>query len=240
MDSMLKPIYNSTGMCKSIRDYGFQYDENDDPIITDCQKNQFAIYYLTKESFTAFDALFTNKMSIQDKFISYWDHTSAKFAKNPYVVGYDPFNEPLCANPWKNLFIEVPGVCDRQLLGPLYEKIHEKYMQNDENSVMWFEPPPFPDTLPLAGGSVVPVGFEKPPGGEFGSINHALNDHTYCCAVVQEEGVCKDQEPTPEGAEACMNFHRAKLGTRTADAKRLGIPLFISEFGACFNEGPCT
>ena len=84
----------------------------------------FGIYYTTKESFTAFDALFKNKEGIQDKFIDYWDHTNARFAKNPYVVGYDPFNEPLCANPWKNLFLEVPGVCDRTVLDPLYSKLY--------------------------------------------------------------------------------------------------------------------
>ena len=105
---------------------------------------------------------------------------------------------------------------------------------------MWFEPPPQPDTLPVAGGFVAPVGFEHPPGAQVGSPNHVLNDHTYCCAMDYEDGVCKDQEPTPAGAESCMKFHRAKLQTRSADAKRLKIPLFISEFGACFNEGPCT
>ena len=147
-------------------------------------------------------------------------------------------NEPLPGNPAADIFKAVPGVADRKILAPMYSKIFEKYKANDDKAIMWFEPPPAPDTLPLVGGTVSPVGFETPPGGEKGSPNHVLNDHTYCCAMVP--GVCEDEEPRPQDATKCMDFHRAKLGTRTADAERLGIPLFITEFGACFTEGPCT
>ena len=205
-------MYDKLGFCKSIRDYdGMNFDENDDPIITDCQKNLFGLYYTTKESFSAFDALFSNKDGLQDKFIAYWDHTSARFAKNPYVVGYDPFNEPLVGNPLHDLWLEKPGVADRDLLDPLYSKIFEKYMKNDDKSVMWFEPPPQPDTLPINGGMVSPVGFTTPPGAQIGSPNHVLNEHTYCCAMDYDSGVCENEEPTPAGAESCMKFHRAKL-----------------------------
>lgn len=221
-----------------MKDFGFQKDENDDPLITDCQTKNFALYYSTKEALTAFDALFTNKQGLLDKFVDYWDHTSAHFAKNKYVVGYDPFNEPLAGNALQDLTLEVPGIADRKLLDPMYSRAYEKYISHDDKAIMWFEPTPQPDTLPIAGGLVSPVGFTKPPGGDPHSANHVLNDHTYCCAMVP--GVCSEGEPLAEYADACMAFHRAKLGTRTADAKRLGIPLFITEFGACFTEGPCT
>lgn len=127
---------------------------------------------------------------MQDKFVDYWDHVSEKFAGNPYVVGYDPLNEPLPSNPWHDLTLEVPGVADRKILGPMYERIFKKYMANDKKSLMWFEPPPQPDSLPLFGGLTAPVGYVKPPGGEVGSVNHVLNDHTYCCAIVFD--ACKD------------------------------------------------
>ena len=45
-----------------------------------------------------------------------------------------------------------------------------------------FEPGQFPDEIGLGFTEIIhPVGFQKPPGGEFGSANHMLNDHTYCC-----------------------------------------------------------
>jgi len=235
---ILSPLYNAVGVCQSIKDFGFQTDGNGDPLITECQKRIFGLYYGTKESFTFADALFNNKQGLQDKFIDFWDHTSAHFAKNKYVVGYDPLNEPLVGSAFQDLSLEVPGVADKKLLGPMYSRAFEKYKANDDKAIMWFEPPPQPDTLPIVGGLVSPVGFKTPPGGDHGSANHVLNDHTYCCAM--NPGACADEEPLPEHADSCMKFHRAKLGTRTSDAKKLGIPLFISEFGACFTEGPCT
>ena len=118
---------------------------------------------------------------MQDAFIAYWDHTSARFAKNPYVVGYDPLNEPLAGNVWKDMENRIPGLFDKKYLAPMYEKLYEKYSSNDENALMWFEPVVHPDIMPHFGGLVFPVGFKTPPGGEKGSDKHILNDHTYCC-----------------------------------------------------------
>ena len=78
-----------------------------------------------------------------------------------------------------------PGHYDREQLAPLYSKIYAKYMNANTENIMAFEPGQFPDSLPkdvpVIGGDVFNVGFEKPPGAEIGSVNHILNDHTYCC-----------------------------------------------------------
>ena len=37
-----------------------------------------------------------------------------------------------------------------------------------------------------------------------------------------------------------MKWHEKRIGTRAKDAERLGVPLIITEFGACLTEGPCT
>jgi hypothetical protein len=63
----------------------------------------------------------------------------------------------------------------------MYTRIFERYQKNDPDSLMWFEPGTFPDEIGVLSGIVVPLGFEVPPGGEIGSKNHVLNDHTYCC-----------------------------------------------------------
>jgi|Transcript_30199 hypothetical protein len=119
---------------------------------------------------------------MNDKFVAYWDATSARFAKNPYVVGYDPLNEPFPANNIRDPTLRIPGVMDRKHLAPTYAKIFDKYVGNDEKALMWFEPVTDPDVDGWRdGGSIFPVGFETPPGGEIGSANHVLNDHTYCC-----------------------------------------------------------
>lgn len=35
-------------------------------------------------------------------------------------------------------------------------------------------------------------------------------------------------------------WHKERIQQRKRDADRLGVPLIISEFGACLTEGPCT
>ena len=48
MDLLLRPLYNKFGVCQDIESFGFAKDENDDPLITDCQSRDFVSYYLTK------------------------------------------------------------------------------------------------------------------------------------------------------------------------------------------------
>ena len=120
------------------------------------------MYYNTKQSISGFDALFaTNKANMNDRFVAYWDVTSARFAGNPFVVGYDPINEPGASNPLRDPTLNIPGVMDRKHLAPTYEKIFDKYMTNDEDAIMWFEAvTTFPDVQGNKDGGIVhPIGF---------------------------------------------------------------------------------
>jgi len=66
-----------------------------------------------------------------------------------------------------------------------------------------------------------------------------LNDHTYCCQLKPE--ICAETgEPQAKDAERCNLWHEKRIGKRTDDAKRLGIPLFMSEFGACLDSEECV
>ena len=103
---------------------------------------------------------------------------------------------------------------------------------------MWFEPTPVPDEVGILAGYVFPVGFEVPPGGEIGSPYHVLNDHTYCCQLSMSE--CANGEPQIADADKCLTWHNKRISQRSKDATRLGLPLMITEFGACLSEGPCT
>jgi len=37
-----------------------------------------------------------------------------------------------------------------------------------------------------------------------------------------------------------MGAHEKRIGTRNEDAKRLGIPFILSEFGACIDAEECA
>ena len=112
-------------------------------------------------------------------------------------------------------------------------------MAADKDSLMFFEPGQFPDEAGIGPGFVFHTGFTEPPGGQIGSPNHLLNDHTYCCQLGTD--ICKETgEPKKEDAEKCLEWHEKRIGTRDEDAKKLGIPLFMSEFGACMGEDVCV
>ena len=231
-------LLSQVGFCQDIYSFGFRLDENGDPLIEDCQTRDFSQYYTTRQSASAFGALFTNKDGLQDKFISFWDHVAARFANNPYVLGYDPLNEPFPGNPARDPMLFVPGQMDKKYLAPMYSKLFKKYQLHDANQQMWFEPGPFPDTFGFFGGYIFPVGFQTPPGGAIGSDKHVFNMHTYCCGVSMSE--CEAGEPKLGDAQKCLNWHEKEVGQRANDAQRLGLPMFITEFGACLTEEVCS
>lgn len=101
-----------------------------------------------------------------------------------------------------------------------------------------FEPAQFPDGFGIGLPIIFEAGFKTPPGGDIGSTNHMLNDHTYCCQL--SPGICSETGEPPAGdAHRCQKFHQNKFGQRYKDAKRLGIPFINSEFGACMDTNEC-
>lgn len=107
---------------------------------------------------------------------------SARFATNPFIIGYDALNDPSTVNSIKDASLKKRGVIDKKLLQPLYERIFEKISANDSDAIMWFEPAAVPNTSSnFNKGNIYPTGFDEPPGGKVGSANHVLGYHAYCC-----------------------------------------------------------
>ena len=181
IDWFLSPLYDSLGFCQNMDSFGYSQDENGNPEITDCISKPFWKYYLTQQSIDGFEAFYKNDFDLQTKFLKYWDVVSRKFANNPFVVGYDPLNEPFFGNPFRDPLNAMPGYFDKHVLEPLFTLVNEQYETNDPTYINWFEPVQEPDVLGVLGGLVFHVGYEKPPGGEINSNHHVLNDHLYCC-----------------------------------------------------------
>jgi hypothetical protein len=49
------------GTCNSMNDYNFGKDTDGNPIIKDCQKYNFGIFYQSKEAKTLFRSIYANK-----------------------------------------------------------------------------------------------------------------------------------------------------------------------------------
>jgi hypothetical protein len=61
--------------------------------------------------------LYQNKNGLRDKFLDYWTKVSATLSANPYVVGYDPINEPYVSDYFTHPELAlVPGKFDREIL----------------------------------------------------------------------------------------------------------------------------
>mmetsp|Transcript_28635 Transcript_28635/g.50911 ORF Transcript_28635/g.50911 Transcript_28635/m.50911 type:complete len:530 (-) Transcript_28635:411-2000(-) len=224
------------GVCKTMKDFHLEYQEDGDPTIDSCLKNPFTSYYQTPEVVDAFARLYYNVDNIRDRFFDYWNVTSAFFAGNSYVVGYDPLNEPIVADFWKDPLLLLPGRFDRTVLQGLYQDYNAVIRKNTPDQIVFFEPVTF-DLLPLFGGIIFNVGFDDTPGGSASNAYQVLNDHIYCCAA--GPNVCKTGEPTVKDEKMCRSFIDRKIEKRSHDAKKLGVGLIITEFGACTDSDGC-
>ena len=185
-----------------------------------------------------------------DKFISFWDAVIFYFWDNPFVVGIDPLNEPWPGNLVLYPDLQTPGYADANSLQPVYAKIFARLMQHYSthdgrllNAQMWFEPVTNPNVNGFE-GKIYNVGFTEPPGYAQSGLtkveNYVLNDHTYCCQLVKDPEVCAAGEPNVIYKDDCKAWHEQKIQKRVDDAKTLGVPLHITEFGACLTEESCT
>lgn len=52
--------------------------------------------------------------------------------------------------------------------------------------------------------------------------------------------VCAAGEPPLSLEKECRAFHNRRVKQRAEDADRLGVPLFLSEFGACYDTDECA
>jgi len=112
--------------------------------------------------------------------VAYWDFVASRLASNPYIVGFDPLNEPYAANNIRDPTLDIPGVMDRKHLTPTFSKVFKTWQKHDPSSIMWFESAG--DIKTIGGeGVVFPIGYQTPPGGEIGQPNFVVNAHTYCC-----------------------------------------------------------
>lgn len=85
------------------------------------------------------------------------------------------------------------------------------------------------------------TGLVTPPGGKNGSDNHVMNHHTYCCQIHDPSDVCASGEPNYDKySKICRKWHADRVGTADQTAKDFGIPLIVSEFGACFDTENCA
>ena len=125
--------------------YGYKTDENGIPLKEECQKNLFGYYYPSFDVMNGFDALWFNYEGLQDKMLSYLEHTMLRLKDNPYIIGLDALNEPMPGQVYlHNLGNVVPGYSDRVDMEPFYARLH-KLLRDIGGPPMFFSAALFPD-----------------------------------------------------------------------------------------------
>lgn len=234
--NFLSRLLRFFGGCIPLKTFHWKYDEDGLPLIESC-KGGFMKFYQSPELSSIYTSFYNNQNEIQDKFAEFWKIVASKFKNHPHVIGYDLWNEPWPGSLWSDVRSLFPGHSDRSQVLPFYRKLDKAIRSVDDNFILMFESVPFPDTLPLFGGKVLGELTETPAGEKY-LDRQVLNLHSYCCQAGAE--ICKRGEPSVEVAKTvCKKFHSTKLKSNNRNANNLGVPLIITEFGACSDSEAC-
>jgi len=188
------------------------FDDQGHAKIADCTKVDFGKFYSTNDVKNAFKAFYTDVDGIAESFTNFWKYVAGYFKEEPNVLGYEIINEP---NAFDDSLIQQ---LDKKYLQPLYQRVHQKIREVDNNTIIFFE---------NYAGDVVSIGFTEGPGGPEYNDRQVLSYHIYCPSV--------DHSGEPIDPAVCQAADVAAAKLKTAAASRLGIGAFMTEFGAVYD-----
>ena len=234
--NLLSRFFKLVTACIPLSTNNWRYNEDGLPEIEDCVAGSFIDYHKSPELMSIYDSFFKNENGVLDAFVNFWKFVAQKFKGRKNVLGYDLWNEPWASNLWVDIKSLIPGYVDNHILLDFYSKIDEGISQVDPDYTMLFEPIPFPDTLPLFGGHALGTFSQTPVNTTI--RKQMFNVHSYCCAA--DQNACRDGEPKLADATGmCADFHDRKLKKNKQQASDIGIPIIITEFGACSSSKAC-
>ena len=233
--SALTRILDFVGVCKTIEDFNFRFDENGLPLIEDCVTHNFQDYHFIAGFSSAYRNFYENRANIQDKFVEFWKKVVTRFKDNEYILGYDLWNEPAPGGPMEDIKSFIPGRPDIKDILPVYRKVDIELRKIKPNYILFFENTPVPDILPVFGGLFLGSMDEKPAGDD---VPQVYNFHTYCC--LSGTDTCAHGEASyDKSIKVCPTFHQKQFKKEIKTAEKLNVPMFLSEFGACSDSLAC-
>jgi endoglycosylceramidase len=233
--SALTRILDFVGVCKTIEDFNFRFDENGLPLIEDCVTHNFQDYHFIAGFSSAYRNFYENRANIQDKFVEFWKKVVTRFKDNEYILGYDLWNEPAPGGPMEDIKSFIPGRPDIKDILPVYRKVDIELRKIKPNYILFFENTPVPDILPIFGGLFLGSMDEKPAGDD---VPQVYNFHTYCC--LSGTDTCAHGEASyDKSIKVCPTFHQKQFKKEIKTAEKLNVPMFLSEFGACSDSLAC-
>ena len=192
------------------------FDDQGHANIEDCLQKSFAFYYTTNDVRNALKSFYTDVDGIAESFTNFWKTVADYFKDEPNVLGYEIINEPSAIS-------ESLDDVDKTYLQPLYQRVHQKIREVDNNTIIFFEPMVF-DT--------VTIGLTEGPGGEEYNDRQAFSYHLYCGAV--------DPSGEPINPEVCIASDRLQMSVKANFPEKIGVAGFMTEFGALSDSTKST
>ncbi len=127
----------------------------------------------------AYDSLWDDRpgpggVGLQERYAGAWEAVARRFADDPWVLGYDLFNEP-----W-------PAQASEAQLGAFYEKLVRAIRRVDRRHLVWYEPWVLSDFG-------TPIGLPRLTGAGLG-----MSFHDYCPTTTEShEAQCAATETQP-------------------------------------------
>jgi endoglycosylceramidase len=178
--------------------------------------------YLTSPGLSrAFDNLWANTpapdgVGLQEHYAAAWGHVAQQFAGEPYLMGYDLFNEPWPGSDWPTC-ANVDGcpAFEQNKLAPMQQKAIDAIRAVDRDSLIWYEPVVI---------SQFGTEYHHPDTGD----PHAgMSFHIYC--LTEAIGAI----PIPGVADtSCEALEEMSIVNAIERADLNGDTLLLSEFGA--------
>lgn len=179
--------------------------------------------YMGPATSRAFDNLWTNRDGLWTDYALAWRAVAERFADNPYILGYDLFNEPWPGSQWATC--AQPAGCpafDHGLLQPFLENTARAVRYADPNHIVFFEP-----HVLFNFGVASWLGAPQIPGPV------GLSFHDYC---INRELRRTTGEQTLQDAAwpACAPLDDLVHRNARATADAMGAARVLTEFGSSF------
>jgi endoglycosylceramidase len=171
----------------------------------------------------AFDNFWANTpgpggVGIADRFATMLAVYGQAFRSEPYVLGYDIFNEPNAGTQWPTCANPVGCPLFDSMLAAWYRRVIPPLRGADQQHLIWYEPNVFFD---FAANTNLPAPVSGDPQTGF-------DFHTYCLG----DGAANAAPSLPANGPGCAIEEKLNLDNATAYQQRSGTALIDSEWGA--------
>jgi endoglycosylceramidase len=165
-------------------------------------------------------------VGLQEHYAATWRHVAERFEQEPYVLGYDLFNEPWPGTQWPTCAnLDGCPAFEQDSLAPMQEKAIAAIRGVDSHHLVWYEP------------MVITNFGAKDHHPDTGDTQAGMSFHVYCLG----DALGGVPVTVPGLADmTCEQLEELAMSNAEERANENGDTLLLSEFGATDNAETIT